>query len=63
MAYKRKTYDEYQIISSYDNGKTWEIETTEETFKDAKQTRYEYVTNCSYGMYRIKKARIKKEGA
>jgi hypothetical protein len=59
MAYIRKTKDEYNIISSYDHGKTWDIECTEETYKEAKEQRYLYVTNCTYGMYRIQKRRVK----
>ena len=57
MAYVRKTKDEYQLISNYGYG--WEVELTEETLKEIKQRRYEYVTNCPYGVFRIKKVRVK----
>ena len=62
MAYIRKTYDEYDIVTNYGYG--WEVECTEETWKDAKQTKKEYIENAS-GLIGIKivKRRVRKETA
>jgi len=61
MPYERKTKDEYQILGTYDNGVTWDIETTENSFKDARRTLTDYIVNVPTASYRIKKVRIKKE--
>lgn len=59
MAYIRKTYDEYNIVTNYGYG--WEVECTEETLYEAKQRKKEYIENAS-GLIGIKivKRRVKK---
>lgn len=58
MSYKRKTYDEYDIVTNYGYG--WEVECTEETWEDAKRTKKEYLENAR-GLVGIKivKRRVK----
>ena len=57
MAYIRKTYDEYEIqVLSSDFG--WECETTEKTYKEARQQARCYRENVNYPI-RIVKKRIK----
>ena len=56
--YKRTTRDEYQIHVNYGHGHSWEHETTEETFKDARNMKQDYVNNCPYPV-RIVKKRVK----
>ena len=51
MAYVRKTYDEYEIVTNYGYG--WEVECTEETMKEARQRKKEYMENAS-GLQGIK---------
>jgi len=58
MTYTRKTYDEYEIQGNYGYG--WEMETAEETYKEAKEQLKCYRENGP-GSYRIVKKRIKKE--
>ena len=58
MSYVRKTYDEYEIQGKY--GQSWECETTEPTFKEAKAQAKCYRQNVSYPI-RIVKKRVKKE--
>lgn len=60
MAYVRKTYDEYEIVTNYGYG--WEVECTEETLKEARQRKKEYIENAS-GLQgiRIVKRRVRKE--
>lgn len=60
MAYVRKTKDEYQLISNYGYGE--EVELTEDTLKEIKQRRFEYVSNCNTGTFKIRKVRIKLGG-
>lgn len=55
--YKRKTHDEWQLLSNYGNG--WEVELVEFTREDALQTLKEYKDNCPNAQYKLKKARIK----
>ena len=59
MAYVRKTYDEWWIMTNYGYG--WECETTEATAKDAKEMARCYREN-SFGRYavRIEKHRVRK---
>lgn len=58
--YKRKTTDEYHILTNYGYG--WEHETTELTWKEAKAQRKCYLENAS-GLQdiKIKKVRVKNE--
>ena len=56
MAYQRKTKDIYNIVTNYGYG--WEVEVTEETWKDAKQTAKEYRENTN-ALVRIEKRREK----
>lgn len=45
MAYVRKTKDVYNIVTNYGYG--WEVECTEETYKEAKQRLKEYRENTT----------------
>jgi len=45
MAYVRKTKDVYNIVTNYGYG--WEVECSEETYKEAKQRLKEYRENTS----------------
>ncbi|WP_460647458.1 hypothetical protein [Lacrimispora xylanolytica] len=45
MAYQRKTKDVYNIVTNYGYG--WEVECTEDTYKEAKQRLKEYRENTS----------------
>jgi len=56
--YIRTTRDEYQIQVNYGYGHSWEHETTEETFKDAKRMKQDYLDNTPYPV-RIVKVRVK----
>lgn len=60
MAYIRKTYDEYDIVTDYGYGR--EVECTEPTLKEAKQTKKEYLANAR-GLVSINivKRRVRKE--
>jgi len=60
MAYVRKTYDEYNIVTNYGYG--WEVECTEETMNEAHQRKKEYLENAR-GLSGIKivKHRARKE--
>ena len=58
MAYIRKTRDEYEIQGNCGYG--WEVETTEETWKDAKAQAKCYRENVNYPI-RIVKKRIRIE--
>ena len=60
MAYVRKTYDEFDIVTDYGYG--WEVECTESTRRDAQRTYKEYVDNA-HGLIRIKivHRRVRKE--
>ena len=62
MAYVRKTYDEYDIVTNYGYG--WEVECTEETMKEARQRKKEYLENaCGLIGIKIVKRRVRKETA
>ena len=54
--YTRKTKDEYQLMSNYGYG--WDIETTENTYKEAKQQLKCYRENTN-GIHKIIKKRVK----
>ena len=60
MAYVRKTYDEYDIVTNYGYG--WEVECTEESLSEARQRKREYIENAA-GLIDIKivKRRVRKE--
>ena len=58
MAYQRKTRDEYELQGNYGQG--WEALTTEETMREAKERRREYIENEG-GNYRIKRHRVRLE--
>lgn len=60
MAYQRKTYDEYDIVTNYGYG--WEVECTEPTLAEAKRTKKEYIENAA-GLLGIKivKRRVRLE--
>lgn len=60
MAYVRKTYDEYDIVTNYGYG--WEVECTEETMKEARQRKKEYIENArNLTGIKIVKRRVRKE--
>lgn len=54
MAYQRKTKDVYNIVTNYGYG--WEVECTEDTYKEAKQRLKEYRENTS-AQVKLKKKR------
>ena len=54
--YKRKTIDEYEIQGHYGYG--WDVLTTEETWKAAKEQKKCYDSNEPYS-HRIVKKRVK----
>ena len=56
--YKRKTHDEYEIQGNCGYG--WEVETTEETWADAKAQAKCYRENVNYPI-RIVKRRVRNE--
>lgn len=62
MAYKRKTYDEYQIQGYYGSRYGYEEVCAEETWSAAKQTLKEYRENERGVSFRIVKKRVKIEG-
>lgn len=53
MAYQRKTYDEWEIQSNYGYG--WDMETTENTYAEAKKALKEYRENLSCSLRIVKK--------
>jgi len=65
--YKRKTVDEWQIwalVPDYSKkGASWEEVDCSETFREAKQTKKDYLNNQSSNFLdiKIKKARVKNE--
>lgn len=65
MAYVRKTTDEWEIQCKYPNGDLptyWETVTVEESFKEARRAKRDYLNNDRYLLdIRIVKRRVKKE--
>lgn len=62
MAYQRKTRDRWDIETNWGYG--WEIECSEYTRKEARQTYKEYIENCGgRAAIRLTKHREKIEGA
>jgi hypothetical protein len=57
--YVRKTRNEWVMLSSYDGGKTWEEETSENTWKEMKAQLKTYRENAPQGMYKAKLVRVK----
>lgn len=58
--YSRKTRDEYQLITNYGHGD--EIEVIEETLKEIRERKKEYLTNAQgLKSIRIVKKRVKIE--
>lgn len=55
--YQRKTRDEFEVQGNHGYGHGWEVETTEDTRKDARARLREYRDNAP-GEYRIVKRRI-----
>lgn len=51
MAYKRKTRDRWDIMTNFGYG--WECETSEYTYKEARQRLKEYIEN-SCGRYDVR---------
>lgn len=62
MAYIRKTKDEYQLLCDYGNGDGWEYLIAENTMKEARERKREYMENMPEYSYRIVKKRIPIEG-
>jgi hypothetical protein len=60
MAYIRKTKDEYQLLCDYGDG--WEYLLAENTMKEARKRKREYIENMPEYSYRIVKKRIPIEG-
>ncbi len=58
MAYKRKTYDEYQLFGNCGYG--WYYILAEATYKEAKEQLRTYVNNAPSEAYKIVKRRIKR---
>jgi hypothetical protein len=54
--YKRKTADRYDIMTNYGTGYGWECETSEMTYKEAKQRAKEYRENTT-ALVKIEKHR------
>ena len=59
MAYKRKTKDEYEVQGNYAG--TWEMLTTEETYKDAREMLKCYEENEPKYLHRIIRKRVRIE--
>jgi len=59
MAYQRKTRDEYEIQGKY-YGK-WELETTETTYKEAREQLKTYRENVPGVQFKIVVKRVKLE--
>lgn len=59
MSYKRKTYDEWQLLANYGYGQGYEIDTTELTYVAIKQRLKEYRENAPQYSYKIKCKRVK----
>ena len=57
MAYKRKTYDDWQLHVNYGQG--FEHEISEETRKEVKQRQKEYRENCPEYATKIVYKRVK----
>lgn len=57
--YKRKTHDEYDIEGNYGQG--WEVVTTEETYREAREQLRCYRENEPQYSHRIKCHRIKND--
>lgn len=58
MAYTRKTKDEYKLMCNYGYGDGWEEVLTEETYKDIKERKKEYMENMPQYPYKIIKKRV-----
>ena len=58
MAYIRKTRDEYQLLCNYGYGDGWEYLIAEDTMKEAKQRKKEYMENEPQYLYKIVKKRV-----
>lgn len=58
MAYIRKTKDEYQLFCNYGYGDGWEYILAENTMKEAKQRKREYMENAPQYSYKIVKKRV-----
>ncbi len=58
MAYKRKTYDEYQLMGNWGYG--WDYVLSENSFKGARQQLRCYIENDPSAEYKIVKKRIKR---
>lgn len=61
MAYKRKTYDEFQLLGNWGYGDGWEYILAEDTLAEVKKRRKEYLENDPSATYKIVKRRIKIE--
>ena len=59
MAYKRKTYDEYQLLGDWGYGYDYIL--SESTLKEVRQQLKTYVENDPRAKYKIVKRRIKIE--
>lgn len=57
--YIRKTKDEYELQCNYGYGDGWEVVVTEETLKEVRERKKEYVENMPQYPYKIVKKRVK----
>ena len=57
MPYQRKTQDEYEILGLYSG--QWEVVTTEDTRKEARERLKEYRENERGTAFTLKKRRVK----
>lgn len=58
MAYKRKTRDEWILLTNYGYGDGWEEVLTEDTYGEIRLRLREYRHNMPQYPYRIKKRRV-----
>lgn len=57
MAYIRKTRDVYEVQGMYNDGFGWSVETTEDTYQEAREQIKCYRENCPQYEFRIVKKR------
>jgi hypothetical protein len=62
MAYIRKTRDVYEVQGMYNDGFGWSVETTEDTYQEAREQIKCYRENCPQYEFRIVKKRERLEG-
>ncbi|MXP76273.1 hypothetical protein GN277_12965 [Lachnospiraceae bacterium WCA-9-b2] len=58
MSYIRKTKDEYQLLCNYGYDDGWEYVLAEDTMKEARERKSEYMKNMPGFSYKIVKKRV-----